>query len=199
MTSPPEDQPSLMPLAGNEPAGINAAVLDFWRWAYSNLRDNVVRGVFAEWLVGEALGCTTAMRSAWDDYDLLTAEGIRVEVKSAAYLQSWASERPSPIRFSGHARQSSYPTGDPSDLAPDCRADVYVFALLTTKEPVPYAELDMEQWEFWVLGVDALRANGAKSIGLSKLAGLAGAPLKYGDLKKAVRDGTKLADGTQFS
>ncbi len=196
MTSPPEDWPPLMPLAGNEPAGINATVLDFWQWAYSNLRDNVVRGVFAEWLVGEALGCTTEMRSAWDDYDLLTAEGMRVEVKSAAYLQSWANEYPSPIRFTGLARQSSYPTDAQSDLAPGFRADVYVFALLTTKKPVPYAELDMEQWEFWVLGVDALRAHGAKSIGLSTLARLAGAPLKYGDLKKVVRDGTQFQDGT---
>ncbi len=36
----------------------------------------------------------------------------------------------------------------------------------------------------------------AKSIGLSPLARLAGAPLKYGDLKKAVRDGTQFRDGT---
>ncbi len=194
MTSPPEDWPPLIPLAGNEPAGINATVLDFWRWAYSNLRDNVVRGVFAEWLVGEALGCTTTMRSAWDDYDLLTAEGIRVEVKSAAYLQSWSSECPSPIRFTGLARQSSYPTDDPSDLAPDFHADVYVFALLATKEPVPYAELDMEQWEFWVLGVDVLRENGAKNLFHKEGACLLSANsfARIGSSGEAVRDGIEV-------
>jgi hypothetical protein len=29
-------------------AGVDATVLDFWRWAFSDLRDNTQRGVLAE-------------------------------------------------------------------------------------------------------------------------------------------------------
>jgi hypothetical protein len=28
--------------------GLDASVVDFWRWAFSDLRDNTVRGVLAE-------------------------------------------------------------------------------------------------------------------------------------------------------
>ncbi|MEI3413593.1 MAG: hypothetical protein V8Q88_00215 [Christensenellales bacterium] len=32
------------------------SILDFWRWAYSGLSDNVERGVLAEFLVKSAMG-----------------------------------------------------------------------------------------------------------------------------------------------
>lgn len=59
---------------------------DFWRWAYSDFLSNTLRGVLAEYIVASALGCTEAPRREWHAYDLVTAGGIRVEAKSAAYL-----------------------------------------------------------------------------------------------------------------
>ena len=48
------------PLTGNEEftlrgASIGISMLDYWRWAYSDLIDNTQRGVMAEFLVYSAL------------------------------------------------------------------------------------------------------------------------------------------------
>ena len=51
--------------------------------------DNAERGALAEYLVACALGVADNVRVNWDKYDLLSPEGIAVEVKSSGYLQSW--------------------------------------------------------------------------------------------------------------
>jgi hypothetical protein len=51
-------------------AGLDAAVVDFWRWAFSDLRDNTVRRVLAEYLVAFALGRTGGRRKSWDNCDV---------------------------------------------------------------------------------------------------------------------------------
>lgn len=68
-------------------------MLDFWRWTFSDLRTNIVRGVLAEYPVALAVGDPSPLRQAWDDFDVTTPSGIRVEVKSSAYLQSWRQRR----------------------------------------------------------------------------------------------------------
>jgi hypothetical protein len=45
--------------------GLDAAVSDFWRWAFSDLRDNTVRGVVAEFIVAAALDRTATRRKGW--------------------------------------------------------------------------------------------------------------------------------------
>lgn len=50
---------------------------------------NTVRGVIAEFLVASALGISGDMREAWSPFDLLTEDGIKIEVKSSAYVQQW--------------------------------------------------------------------------------------------------------------
>jgi hypothetical protein len=72
---------------------------DFWQWAYSDFLSNALRGVLAEYIVAQAVGCTHRPRTEWDAYDLKTDSGLKIEVKSAAYLQSWQQKRLSPIRF----------------------------------------------------------------------------------------------------
>lgn len=51
--------------AGGETLG------DFWAWGYSNILTNNLRGVFAEFLVGTALGAAGGARTEWDAFDLL--------------------------------------------------------------------------------------------------------------------------------
>lgn len=97
------------PKAGGEPlhvAGrhLEPRLLDFWRWSCSNLVSNATRGRLAQFIVATALGIETRsiVRDEWQAYDLLTPSGIKVEVKSATYLQSWFMEswfqkRPSTI------------------------------------------------------------------------------------------------------
>ena len=75
-------------------------VHDFWAWAVSDLISNATRGVLAEFIVAKACGVDTAApRDEWAPVDLLTSEGVSVEVKSAAYIQSWHQDRHSRISF----------------------------------------------------------------------------------------------------
>ena len=93
-------------------------VLDFWRWAASDLADNVVRGWFAEFLVAAALGTHHGVRQSWDTVDVKTKAGKTIQVKCSAYLQSWAQERLSPVRFSVKAARAWDPdTGTMKDRA----------------------------------------------------------------------------------
>ena len=45
---------------GRRFVGLDATVADFWRWAFSDLRDNTTRGILAEFLVAKAVGDTKA-------------------------------------------------------------------------------------------------------------------------------------------
>jgi hypothetical protein len=75
-------------------------LLGFWEWSASDLVSNTARGVLAEYLVARALGIdVSGVRDSWAAYDLRTPSGIKVEVKSAAYLQSWHQDRPSVVSF----------------------------------------------------------------------------------------------------
>jgi len=48
------------------------------------------RGVLVEFIVASAIGVDlNSVREEWGAYDLTIQDGIRVEVKSAAFIQSW--------------------------------------------------------------------------------------------------------------
>ena len=66
------------------------SLLDFWRWDASDLLNNTTRGRLTEFIVGSAVGVDfSTPRQEWDNYDLDTPSGIKIEVKSSAYIQSW--------------------------------------------------------------------------------------------------------------
>ena len=72
---------------------------DFWAWAFSDLVSNTERGKLAEYLVAKAMGCGTQISQTWESYDLLSPEGIKIEVKTSAYIQSWKQKAFSKISF----------------------------------------------------------------------------------------------------
>ncbi len=75
----------------NDTTETGYTLLDFWRWSVSDILSNATRGRFAEFIVGTAVGIDPKnLRDEWDAYDLTTSDGIRIEVKSAAYIQSWS-------------------------------------------------------------------------------------------------------------
>jgi hypothetical protein len=61
---------------------------DFWSWAYSDILSNTDRAVFAEFVVGTALGVTDVPSVGWDAVDLRYVDKT-IEVKISAYIQSW--------------------------------------------------------------------------------------------------------------
>lgn len=110
MTEPVENQMTFPALQvarknGDETFSLSGNPLEFrlsafWQWSASDLVSNATRGVLAEFLVASALGLAGGVRAEWDAFDILLADGTRVEVKSAAYLQSWAHAKLSNVTFS---------------------------------------------------------------------------------------------------
>lgn len=162
---------TVVPLTGEERFhGSDLTVSDFWRWGFSDLRTNIVRGILAEYLVATAVGDPSPLRQAWDDFDVTTASGVRVEVKSSAYLQSWNQKQLSRIEFTGLTGRSW--SAETNELAAErtLRADVYVFATHTCRVPDEYDPLDLAHWEFQLMTAAALERHGVRSVSKAFLA-----------------------------
>ena len=123
----------------------------FWQWSASDLVSNAMRGVLAEFLVASALGLADGVRNQWDAFDLLLSDGTRLEVKSAAYLQSWAHAKLSNIVFT--IRPTLARSSETNDLSSELRrqADIYVFCLLDHRDKTTLDPLRLEQWKFYLL------------------------------------------------
>lgn len=173
-------------LEGPDPfVGLDATVADFWRWAFSDLRDNTVRGVLAEFLVAAALDATEKRRKGWDNFDVETSTGVRVEVKASGYLQSWPQAKHSRLNFGRVAARSWDENTNEFGAEPEVRADVFVFAIQTCADPAAYDALDLDQWEFFVLPADHVRECGYKSVGIGWVRQRA-APVGFAELAAAV-------------
>ncbi|MEV0846284.1 hypothetical protein AB0J21_10475 [Streptomyces sp. NPDC049954] len=192
---PASQEPLLAPpasasLQGDEPlAGISdVTVLDFWRFAMPDLRVNNTRGLFAEFLVHQAVG-SRRPRVEWASHDVETTDGLRIEVKTSAYLQAWEQRGPSAVRFSGlRARTWSPLTGYSSTVS--YNADVYVFAVQTAVEHAAYDPLDTAQWDFYVLPRRELERRGVGSLGLKAVREAAGEPVSYSGLGIRIQEVT---------
>ena len=184
---------AVTPKSGHEPfhaAGrpLGHDLIDFWRWSASDLLGNAHRGVLAEYLVARAIGAATGSRTEWDACDLRMADGTRVEVKSTAYVQSWAQKKPSAPSFR-IAPTRGWDAATNTYAKSLCRgANVYVFALLHHPDKATADPLDATQWTFYVLGAAVLdeRCPTQKTIGLASLLRLGPQRVDYADLADAV-------------
>ena len=161
-------------------------IIDFWQWSASNLLNNTQRGILAEYLVAEATGAVQGVRSNWKNFDLETPEGIRLEVKSSAYIQSWEQSSYSDVSFDIGASQDVY--AETSEEAR--RSDVYVFCLLDHKDQQTIDPTDLSQWTFYVIATEALdeARPGQKSIVPNQLNKVGARNVSYEDLGAAVRE-----------
>jgi len=176
-----------MRLTGFEPIlGTNGlTVLDFWKWANSDILMNAARGVFAEYLVGSALVALDGIRIEWDAFDLKYRDN-GIEVKSSAYVQSWKQKSKSKPQFT-IAPKSSWRDGINTYTTEKQRqASIYVFCLLVECDQNLVNPLDTNQWLFYVATVNNLNLlGGQKSIGLSHLKRISN-ECKYESLKLTV-------------
>ena len=150
---------------GSEPlldpgSGPSVTVLDFWRWSTSDLLSNATRGVFAEFIVALATGCDIRKpREEWSAHDLTTPEGIRIEVRSAAYLQAWNQPKGlSTISFGIKETRKWDSETNQQALEKSRVADVYVFCLLHHTDKTTVDPLDLRQWTFFVMSIRELDA-----------------------------------------
>jgi hypothetical protein len=151
----------------------------------SDFRDNTNRGFLAEFIVANAIGSDLKIRATWADFDLETPDGVSVEVKSSAYLQTWNKEKISKPQFSGlkacawspeagYAKEEGY------------RAMVYVFALQTSKSRSEYDALNLSQWKFWLAPRAALEALNQKSMVLSTVERNFGLGIGFADISTRI-------------
>lgn len=166
------------------------SVLDFWVWMGSDVLNNAFRGMVAEYIVGQATGAwnDAAVRVEWDEVDIRTPEGISIEVKSAAYIQSWRQPRPSRIVFR-IAKTLSWDsvTGEYSET-PVRSANVYIFCLLFHRDERTINPLELTQWEFYVVPTRTLDEvlGDQKTVRLSRLRDLDAAPVGFRQLRTAI-------------
>jgi len=133
-------------------------LLSFWQWSSSDIVSNSTRGILAEYIVGKALECIKDddIRDEWGAYDLITQGGLRIEVKSAAYVQSWQQSGLSKISFKVPKTFGWDKETNKFDKEKKRQADVYVFALLSHKDKKTVNPLDISQWKFFVLPTKVL-------------------------------------------
>lgn len=162
---------------------------EFWKWAYSDFLSNAQRGVLAEYLVARALGCTERGRIAWDAYDLDAGPGLKIEVKSAAYVQSWAQKAHSTIRFDIAHKRAWYAETNTYAAEASRTADIYVFCVFAATDRALTNPLDPEQWFFIACRTYLLneRFPTQKTVALSTLEALGLKHISYGALSEQVR------------
>ena len=164
-------------------------ILSFWQWGGSDIVTNTNRGILAEYLVAKALGIVgqDSYREQWASYDLETKDGISIEVKSSAYLQSWGQDKLSKPSF-GIRKTLEWDNklNTYSDKS-EHQADLYIFALLAHQTKQTVNPLDVSQWEFYVLptkNLDELKPE-QNTITLSSLQKLTKS-VKFLELKSVV-------------
>lgn len=158
-------------LTGDERiVGVDATVGDFWRWAFSDLRDNTNRGILGEFLVARVVGDTRGIRVGWANFDVEAPAGTRIEVKTSAYLQGWAQRHLSRLAFGRLRGLEYFPEANEYSSDERVRADVFVFAVQTQTDPTSYDMLNIaDHWRFWVVAADEVREEAGKSVGIARV------------------------------
>ena len=209
------------PSLDNEP---DIDIEGFHSWALGNLVENRNRGIFAEWLVGKALGVIAdgEVRQEWDAYDLLYRE-VKIEVKASGLCQTWHQDQVSVPSFNISRKWWSFDAKTGVDIPhdpPERYADMYVFCLHETKcatdenvsEHPPYtghSDGSSEQihatsenvrnpefWKFWVVSRQTLddELGPQKTVGLTTLNRRFGKPIAWCEIKDAL---VRCIDGSQ--
>ncbi len=172
-------------LAGESSVG---SVLDFWQWACSDLVTNTFRGWLAEYIVTRALDVPDGVRHDWLPYDLTDENGIKIEVKTSGYVQSWHQAKLSTPRFDIARKRGWDPDTDTLTEVPERHSDVYVFCLLKHREQATLDPLDLGQWEFYVLSTHLINQElgSQKSLGVITLRNLGAVPVGFQEIRSAV-------------
>ncbi len=163
-------------------------VASFWAWSSSELLGNALRGVLAEYIISKSINCKEQLREEWDAFDLISPEGITIEVKSSSYLQSWAQSKLSIISFGIQPTTALDPSTNKYSKVRKRQADVYIFCVYAHKCQETANPLNIEHWEFYVIPTSVLNENckQQKSISLARLLTLNPLMPSYNEIHSAV-------------
>lgn len=170
-----------------------ASVLDYWVWAHSNMLDNAERGIFAEFIVSKAVNSKLEVRENWAKYDVVSEEGITIEVKTSAYIQTWGQNNLSTIRFGIEETQGYDKETNIYENEKKRQAQVYVFCVHNVEVQEEVDILDMSQWDFYVLSSKILndKYKHGKSIGLNPLIKLGAKKCSFDEIHDTVIQSSK--------
>lgn len=167
---------------------IGYKLINFWQWSVSDILSNATRGRFAEFIVGTAIEFdNAAVRDEWGAYDLESKKGIKIEVKSASYIQSWSQKNYSAITFSIKTSKYWNTENGMSIGTAKRHADVYVFCLLKNKDQENIDPMKLEQWSFFVLPTYKIDGytRSQSSITLNSLSKLVN-EIQYSELREEI-------------
>jgi hypothetical protein len=158
---------------------------EFWQYAYSNFLDNRNRAALGEYIVAKAVGVSRSPESSWESFDILSPEGIKIEVKTAGLVQIWQQKKPSVPSYD--IKQKSGWSGETSeyDGIITRQADVYVFCLHHEKDPATCNPLSSDAWSFYVVATNDIdqKLGTQKSVGISTIENILGCrPVSYDEL-----------------
>jgi hypothetical protein len=135
-------------------AALDRTSLDFWRWAYSDLIQNITRGIVAEYLVSCAVGIESKPRDPWNYCDVITNHGTAIEIKATGFVQAWHYEQ-KPKRIVPAVVLKPTKRYDPENptIAKDktLNADKYVICYHKEEDMARADPMDVDQWSFWIL------------------------------------------------
>jgi len=159
----------------------------FYEWAYSDLLINSQRGHLAEYIVAVALGLTGQKRQEWDPYDLEYGD-IKIEVKSAAYVQGWEQNKHSIIGFD--IKPTRFFNLDKNKYEDEYKrqSDVYIFCHLKHKERETINPTDVTQWDFYIAPTETLneRLKEQKRVSLSVLKAICSNKICFENIKEEI-------------
>lgn len=169
---------------------IGSNLFEFWRWYASDLLENTKRGAIAEFIVALDLGVADTIQNNWKSYDLETKDGIKVEVKSSAYIQSWKQSKLSRIEFGINPTHKWDAETNETDENLKRQSDIYIFCLLATQDQSLIDPLDVDQWRFFILSTKVLnsRLSNKKTISLKALQELGPLEARYGQIGDRINE-----------
>ena len=167
-----------------------SAVIDFWRWAYSDLVGNAERGALAEYIVACALEVDHAERVSWDKYDLLTNDGISVEIKTSGYIQTWEQKSLSKLIFGIQPTYGWDSKTNEFGVEQKRQSDIYVFCVHKHTEQETLNPLNLSQWDFYLLPTCVLneKFGNQKTATLSALKKAGAEICEYSKLKTRISE-----------
>jgi hypothetical protein len=170
------------------------SVVEFWRYGFSNLNSNVLRGALAEFLIENAIRDKTQIdvRNPWGDSDVVTDDGLKIEVKCCSYIQDWDQNDFSYIQWTGLKAKKLYwneAVGSHDKSEADYKSDIYILCLFKHKEAETLDILDLDQWCFWVLSKERLKevSKNANSVSLKRLEKVGIEPIGFGQINEAIK------------
>ena len=118
---------------------------------------------------------------------MITKDGLKIEIKSSSFLQSWNQDKLSKIVF-GIQPTVKWEENNKRSTQRKRQADIYIFCVLTHKDKGTINPLNLSQWDFYLLETKVLdrKIPTQKTITLSSLLKLNPLHVQYDKLKDAI-------------